>query len=190
MKIKFCEIFFLKLVNSNWGVRFQSSARFKRRGCAQSSTNQVEHLMFYLVEHLMLLWVIPQRISVSWQEFTQLCWRKSRCIRSENSNYKIDWLPLHGENLWKTKRWLFFFFLPGFSFTDTDDSQDSRGSERTIFYSTVPLSRALEYSDICLQLCMWDDYHIFLIAPLVFTWLLFDGIYHLELPFDWLMMWC
>ena len=32
-----------------------------------------------------------------------------------------------------------FFFLSGFSFTDTDDSQNSRGSERTIFYSTLPL---------------------------------------------------
>ena len=33
-------------------------------------------------------------------------------------------------------------------------------------------------------------YHIFLIAPLVFTRLLFDEIYRLiELPFDWLMKW-
>ena len=31
------------------------------------------------------------------------------------------------------------FFLSGFSFTDTDESQDSRESERTIFYSTLPL---------------------------------------------------
>ena len=35
---------------------------------------------------------------------------------------------------------------------------------------------------------MWDDYHIFLIAPLVFTRLLLDEIYHLiELPFEWLI---
>ena len=41
--------------------------------------------------------------------------------------------------------------------------------------------------DIYLQLCMWDDYHIFLIASLVFTRLLLDEIYHLiELPF-WLI---
>ena len=31
------------------------------------------------------------------------------------------------------------FFLSGFSFTDTDDSKDSRGREETIFYSTLPL---------------------------------------------------
>ena len=43
---------------------------------------------------------------------------------------------------------------------DTDDSQDSRGREGTIFYSTLPLQRAQELSDIYLQLCMWDDYHI------------------------------
>ena len=35
---------------------------------------------------------------------------------------------------------------------------------------------------------MWDDYHVFLIATLVFTRLLLDEIYHLiELPFDWLI---
>ena len=83
-----------------------------------------------------------------------------------------------------------FFFLSGFSFTDTDDLQDSRGREGTIFYSTLPLPPAHEHSDIYMQLCIWDDYHIFLIAPFVFTRLLLDEIYHLiELPFDWLMMW-
>ena len=47
-----------------------------------------------------------------------------------------------------------FFFLSGFSFTNTDDSQDSRGREGTIFYSTLPLPPAHEHSDIYLQLCM------------------------------------
>ena len=37
----------------------------------------------------------------------------------------------------------------------------------------------------------WDDYHVFLIATLVFTRLQLDEIYHLiELQFDWLMMRC
>ena len=62
-----------------------------------------------------------------------------------------------------------FFFLSGFSFTDTDNSQGSWGREGTIFYSTLPLPSAHEYSDIYLQLCTWDDYLIFLIATLVFT---------------------
>ena len=31
-----------------------------------------------------------------------------------------------------------FLFLSGFSFTDTEDSQDGRGREETIFYSTLP----------------------------------------------------
>ena len=65
-----------------------------------------------------------------------------------------------------------FFFYQGFLFKNTDDSQDSRGREGTIFYSTLPLPPAHEHSGIYLQLCMWDDYHIFLIAPLVFTRLL------------------
>ena len=68
------------------------------------------------------------------------------------------------------------FFLSGFSFTDTDDSQDTRGREETIFYSTLPLPPTHEHSNIYLQLCMWDEYHIFLIATLVFTRLLLDEI--------------
>ena len=81
-----------------------------------------------------------------------------------------------------------FFFLSGFSFTDTDDWQDSWWREGTIFYSTLPLPPAHEHWDIYLQLCMWDDYHVFLIATLVFTRLLLDEIYHLiKLPFAWLI---
>ena len=38
-----------------------------------------------------------------------------------------------------------FFFLSRFFFTDTDDSQDSRGREGTIFYSTLPLPSAHEH---------------------------------------------
>ena len=80
-----------------------------------------------------------------------------------------------------------FFFLSGFSFTDTDDSQDSsRGREGEIFYSTLPLPPAHEHWDIYLQLCMWDDYHVFLIATLVFTRLLLDEIYRTTI---WVIYW-
>ena len=65
-------------------------------------------------------------------------------------------------------------FLSRFSSTHTDDSQDRIGRERTIFYFTLPLPPAHKHSDIYLQLCMWDGYHIFLIATLVFTRLLLD----------------
>ena len=40
------------------------------------------------------------------------------------------------------------FFLSRFSFSDTDNSQDSRRKEGTIFYSTLPLPLAYEHSDI------------------------------------------
>ena len=67
------------------------------------------------------------------------------------------------------------------------NSGEMRGP--TTFYSTLPLPPAHEHSDIYLQLCIWDDYHIFLIAPLIFTRLLLDEIYHLiELLFNCLMM--
>ena len=69
-----------------------------------------------------------------------------------------------------------------------DDSKNSRGREGTIFYSTLPLPADHEHWGIYLQLCIWDDYHVFLIATLVFTRLLFDEIYHLiKLPFEWLI---
>ena len=78
------------------------------------------------------------------------------------------------------------FFSIRFFFTDTDESQDSRGRKGTIFYSTLPLPLAHKHSDIYLQICMWDDYYIFLIAlpgcySMKFTTL---SNYHL---IDW---WC
>ena len=72
-----------------------------------------------------------------------------------------------------------FFFLSGFSFTDTGDSQNSRGTEETLFYSALPLVPAYEHSDIRLQLCMRDDHHIFSIALFVCTRQLLGEIYHL-----------
>ena len=72
-----------------------------------------------------------------------------------------------------------FFFLSGFYFKDTEGSQDSRGKEGTIFLFHSTTSTAHEQSDIYLQLCMSDDYHIFYITPLVFTRLPLDEIYHL-----------
>ena len=56
-----------------------------------------------------------------------------------------------------------FSFIRVF-FTDTDDSQDSRGRVGTIFYSTLPFPPTHEHWHIYLQLCMWDDYHVFLMA--------------------------
>ena len=79
----------------------------------------------------------------------------------------------------KTQFCFISFFLSGFPFTGTDNLQDSRGRERTSFYSTLPLPPTLEDSDIYLRLCTWGDYHIFLIATLVFTRLLFNEIYHM-----------
>ena len=41
-----------------------------------------------------------------------------------------------------------FFVYQGFLSRDSDDSQDSRGREVTIFYYTLPLPPVHEYSDI------------------------------------------
>ena len=119
-----------------------------------------------------------------------------RLKKSDQFILKLWKMRLWGHHItaWKVSLFFFylfiFFFLSGFSFTNTDNSPDNRRREGTIFYSTLRFSPAHEHWDIYLQLCMWDDYHIFLIAPLVFTRLLLDEIYHLiESPFDWLMMW-
>ena len=83
----------------------------------------------------------------------------------------------------------FFFFLSGFFFSRTLTTHRTVGEGRGPSYSTLPLPPAHEHSDINLQLCTWDDYHILLIATLVFTRLLLDEIYNLiELLFDRLMM--
>ena len=90
---------------------------------------------------------------------------------------------------WKERE--LFFFYQGFLsqiLTIHRTAREGRGHFGTFFYSTLPLPPAHEHWDIYLQLCMWHDYHIFLIATLVFTRLLLDEIYHLiELPFEWLI---
>ena len=91
--------------------------------------------------------------------------------------------------LWYFSPLTFLFFYQSFLFfffTGTDDLQDSKVREGTTFYSTLSLPPAHETSDTYLHLCMWDDYHVFLIATLMFTRLLLDDIYNLiELPIDW-----
>lgn len=55
-------------------------------------------------------------------------------------------------------------------------------------YSTLPIPPGHKHSDSYLQLFIWDDYHISLMAAFVFTRMLFDEIYHIiELPFNCLI---
>ena len=129
-----------------------------------------------------------RRLFITFQRTFQRVFDLNEWIRIINCVFIVLLLDSLWPNIEHASKTLFSRFL-GFSFTDTDDSQDNRGREGTIFYSTLPLPPAHEHSDIYLQLCMWDDYHIFLIAPPVFTRLLLDEIYHLiELLFDWLIM--
>ena len=77
-----------------------------------------------------------------------------------------------------------FFFYQGF-LSRTLTTHRTAGEGRGPSYSTLPLPPAHEHSDIYLQLCTWDGYHIFLIVTLAFTKLLLDEIYHmLKLLFD------
>ena len=45
-----------------------------------------------------------------------------------------------------------------------------QGKGGHIFYSTLRIPLTHEHSDICLQLCMWYDYYVFLISMLVIVY--------------------
>ena len=72
-------------------------------------------------------------------------------------------LNMHGLNLF------FFFLLSGFSFTDTDNSKDSSEGRGPSFIPPYHFYPLMNIQTFILKLCTWDDYHIFLIALLVFT---------------------
>ena len=63
-----------------------------------------------------------------------------------------------------TKEFVFFFYQDFLSQTLT--THRTAGEARGSSYSTLPLPPAHKHSDIYLQLCTWDDYHIFFIATL------------------------
>ena len=102
---------------------------------------------------------------------------------------KFIWVSFHTVALKPCKK-LFgrhFFFLLGFS-SQTLTIYRTAGEGSAPSFIPLYYFHPLTNIDIYLQLCMWDEYHVFLIATLVFTRLLHDEIYHLfELPFEWLL---
>ena len=67
-------------------------------------------------------------------------------------------------------------------------SQQGKGGDNIFvtLYHFHPLTNSQTF---IFKLCMWDDYHIFLIAPLVFTRLLLDEIYDLIELIDLIDWW-
>ena len=57
-------------------------------------------------------------------------------------NHTLVWVLSSTFAVFRSKSSERLFFLSKFSFTDTDNSQDSRGREGTIFFSTEPLPPA------------------------------------------------
>ena len=81
----------------------------------------------------------------------------------------------------------FFFFYESFLHRHWRYiEQQGKGGDHLLFHSTTSTSsQTLRHY---LQLRMWDDYHVFLIATLVFTKRLLGEIYHfIKLPFQWLI---
>ena len=81
------------------------------------------------------------------------------------------------------------FFLSGFSFTDTDDSLDSKGraGNHLLFQSTSTSTRSRTLKHLFATLHLRWLLRIFNRNACVYQTVL-DGIYHIiELPFEWLI---
>ena len=88
---------------------------------------------------------------------------------------------------------LIFLFYQSFlsrTLTTRRTAGQRRGPSFIPLYQFEPLTKIQKLiCNLSAPICMWDSYHIFLIATVVFTRLLLDGIYHpIELLFDWLTM--
>ena len=81
------------------------------------------------------------------------------------------------------------FFSIRFSFTDTDDSLDSRGKERTILSFLCHFRPLRNIQTFICNFACEIRYYVLLMASLVFTRLLLVEIYHfIELQFVSFMM--
>ena len=106
------------------------------------------------------------------------------CSFKNHQNFFIQPLPLNTSCLFYI---LLFSVRVFFHRYWRLSGQQGKGGDHFLLHST---SSTRSWTLRHLQLRMWDDYHIFLIAPLLFTRLLLNGIYHfIKLPFHWLMMW-
>ena len=125
-------------------------------------------------------------------------WRKKQFRRG------ASWLKCTMCDQWFHKKWFYRYSFIFLRWNDFDlhmfiffsirvsfhrhwrfTGQQKKGGDHLLFHSKF--SPAHEQWDIYLQLYMWDVYHVFLMATLVFIRLLLDEIYHLiESLFDWL----
>ena len=78
--------------------------------------------------------------------------RKYRGLFEEMRVYCRKEAPIFGTDIQQTGNYIIvFFFLSGFSFTDTDKLQDSIRRFGTIFHFTLPVSPAHKHSGFYLQ---------------------------------------
>ena len=97
-------------------------------------------------------------INLSFSSKFPLMWRAAKVKplykKGKNTEPKIyrpiSWLSILSKIILLDKMKNLVFFLSGFSFTDTDDSQDSRGRQETIVYSNLPVPPAHKHWDIYL----------------------------------------
>ena len=70
----------------------------------------------------------------------------------------INWI-----DILKSIFFFLFFFYQGF-LSRTLTTHRTAEEEKGPSYSTLPLPPAQEHSDIYLQLCVWDDYHMLMLV--------------------------
>ena len=145
-----------------------------------------------ITEYISLHNQTPLHMTLSKLVFTSYC-TYFCCIMicPVSSAYTIGVVSIHWTLLWTGYCSGYFFFI-FFSISVFFHGhwqltrQQGKGGDHLLFHSTTSTrSRTFRHLFATLHV-RW--HHIFLIAPLVFTRLLLDEIYHLiELPFDWLM---
>ena len=140
-------------------------------------------IWFHFQRRINVISTLIQRWNVGWGSFRIVSRKRPETLQKLCFSTKF---PL------QEKAELFLhFFMSGFPFMDTDNSEGSTGRKETTLYSWLPFPSAHNHSDIYLQLCMWDDYRVFFIASHLITRLFLDEIYHLwEFVFDYFFMEC
>ena len=106
-----------------------------------------------------------------WRPLRCLSFRKDECKKMINVGVNLR--PFHFERKpWNKNfciRVCFHGHLP---------CTEQQGKGEDHLYSFLPLPPNHEHSAIYLRFCIWDDYHVFLIALQVVTRLLLSEIYH------------
>ena len=100
------------------------------------------------------------------------------CVKAIGNNI----MHLFRSQCFEAFTFFFSFFLSGFSFTDTDNSQDSRGRERTILFHSATSTRSRTIRHLFATLHVRWLSHIFYLSVFYWSWWFFlqYGLFSLD----------